>query len=595
MTEPDISPTTTSFGNAPAPPTAPFRAPAQTPARTLLDPVGVEVCRHALVGVAEEMGTVMKRAAFSAMIKERDDRSCALFTPDLELVAQAEHLPIHLALLVSTVPAAVRVLGQLAPGDISLHNDPYVGGSHLPDFTSIMPVYDGERLLGYNAVIAHMTDVGGSTPGGLGGGAREIVEEGLRLPPVRLYRRGELDEQLLTVVKANVRLGDTIAGDLLAQAAANRAGAKGLLRLAAKFGHANLLRYMREIVDYTERRTRAELRRLPAGTFEFEDCVDDDGTSDEPVTIKVKVTIGGGELVVDFSGSSPQRSGPVNTVYAVVQSATFFVLRCLIDPSIPTASGCFRPVHVIAPEGTVVNARFPAPVGGGSLETAQRLVDVLLGALAQAIPERVTAAGMGSHNSIAFSGYDPHRRRPFVVVENISGGGGARAHRDGISAARVNLMNTPNTPVEVLEQEFPLLVERYEVRADSAGVGRQRGGHGVVKAYRMLADGRVSILSDRHRFAPWGLFGGRPGARSAHFLADAADERPLPSKTTTTIARDQRLIAMTAGGGGYGPPAQRSRQAIEAEIADGLLTAERAAHEYAAAPSGAGAAGPAAP
>ncbi len=546
------------------------------------DAIAIEVCRHALVGVAEEMGTIMKRAAFSAMIREREDRSCALFTPDLELIAQAEHLPIHLALLASTVPAAVRKYGvdRLRTGDILLLNDPYVGGSHLPDFTTIMPVHDGQILIGYAAVIAHMTDVGGSAPGGFAVHAREIVEEGVRVPPVRLYRAGELDDDVLAIIAANVRLGDTLVGDILAQAAANRAGERGLLRLGQRFGRDNLLRYMHEIIAYTERRTRAEIQALPMGTFTFEDYLDDDGRSDEPLLIKVKLTIAESEVVVDFTGSAPQREGPVNTVLAVVQSACFFVLRCLIDPSIPTAAGCFRPLRVIAPEGSIVNARFPAPVGGGSLETAQRIVDALLGAFAQIVPERVTAAGMGSHNSVNFGGRELEGGGRFVLVDNISGGWGARARKDGLSATRVNLMNSPNHPVEVLEQEFPILVERYELRADSAGVGTFRGGHGIVKEYRMLADARVSILSDRHRFAPWGLLGGGPAACSQHVIVGSAGARELPSKTVTEIRAGERLIAMTAGGGGYGPPAGREPEAIRAEIRDGLLSESRARELY---------------
>jgi len=539
------------------------------------DPVSIEVCRHALIGVAEEMGTIMKRAAFSTMIKERDDRSCAIFTPDLQLVAQAEHLPIHLALLISTVPAAMGALGPkgLAPGDISIHNDPYVGGSHLPDFTTIMPIHDESGvLLGYSAVIAHMTDVGGAAPGGLGGNAKEIFDEGIRLPPVRLYRGGELNEDVLTFIRSNVRLPETMAGDILAQAAANLAAQRGVRRVARRFGPDVLLGYMREIVDYTERRTRQEISRLPDGRFEFEDYVDDDGNSDEPVLVRAAVTISGDRLTVDFTGSSPQRAGPVNAAFAVVQSAVFYVLRCLIDPTIPTSSGCLRPITVIAPEGSVVNASYPAPVGGGSLETAQRVVDVLLGALAKAVPERVTAAGMGSHNSIAIGGVHPDSGRPFVVVENLSGGWGARATRDGLSTTRVNLMNTPNNPVEVFEQDVPLRVERIEIREGSAGAGRMRGGFGVVQAYTMLSDARVSILSDRHRFRPWGLFGGEPGQPSQHFAIEPDGTRkPLPSKVTTVIPAGHRLLGMTAGGGGYGPCSERAPEAGRADREDGLV------------------------
>jgi N-methylhydantoinase B len=540
--------------------------------RSAPDPITVEVCRHALVGVAEEMGTIMKRAAFSPMIKERNDRSCALFTPDLELVAQAEHLPIHLALLVSTVPAAVRELGVMQPGDISIHNDPYVGGSHLPDFTTIMPIYDGDVLLGYCAVIAHMTDVGGSVPGGLGGNAREIFEEGIRVPPIRLYKGGALDDEVLRLLGANVRIPDLMTGDVVAQAAANMAGSRGVLRLAEKFGRESLLANMEEMLAYTERRTRAAIAELPQGEFEFEDFIDDDGHSDEPVRIRAKVSIRGGTMEVDYEGSSPQREGPVNAAFAVVQSATYFVIRCLIDPTIPTTSGCFRSVSVRAPEASVVNARFPAPVGGGSLETAQRVVDVLLGALAKAIPEAVTAAGMGGHNTVGFGGTWSEHGRPFVITENISGGCGAHAAGDGLTATRCNLMNSPNNPIEVFEREAPIIVERFEVREGSGGEGEYRGGLGIVKEYRLLTDAKVSILSDRRRFAPWGLAGGKHGATSLHLAIRDDDEEVLPSKVTTTLRAGDRLVAMTAGGGGFGPPSQRSAAAIERDGREGFTS-----------------------
>lgn len=538
------------------------------------DPIAIEVARHSLIGVAEEMGSIMKRAAFSPMIKERNDRSCAIFTPDLELVAQAEHLPIHLALLLSTVPAAVEALPDgLGPGDVSIHNDPYVAGSHLPDFTTVMPIFEQDRLLGYSAVIAHMTDVGGSAGGGIAGVAREIFEEGFRVPPVRLYKAGKLDAEVLNLLAANVRIPDNMRGDILAQAAANHAGERGVRRVASRYGADRLLGYMNDIIDYTERRTRAEIEKLPDGVFDFEDFVDDDGNSDEPITIRAVVTITGAELTVDFTGSGEQRQGPVNMALAVLKSAVFFVVRCLIDPTIRTNSGCFRSIKVIAPEGTVVNAQFPAPVAGGSLETAQRAVDTLLGAFSKAVPEAVTAAGMGGHNSLSFSGQWADTGRPFVMGENVSGGWGARAQSDGLDATRAYLFNTPNNPVEVLERESPLLVERVELRQDSGGAGKHRGGLALVKEYRAMGRVRVSILSDRRRFAPWGLFGGAEGATSEHFLVRGGERTLLPTKTAVNLEAGDHLIAMTAGGGGYGDPADRDPRLVEEDVATGRVSA----------------------
>lgn len=546
------------------------------------DPVAVEVCRNALVGVADEMGVIMKRAAFSPMIKERNDRSCAVFTPALELVAQAEHLPIHLALLISAVPAAIRSLGedQLGPGDVLIHNDPYLAGSHLPDFTTIMPVYVNDTLIAYTAVIAHMTDVGGSVPGGLGT-ARDIFEEGIRVPPVRLYRSGELVKDVLDLISANVRTPDLMRGDLLAQAAANKAGEHGVQELGRRLGPDRLLSYMRQILDYTERRTRSEISRLPQGEFRFSDFLDDDGFSDEPVPIHAAIHIGAGSISVDYSGSAEQRRGPVNTALAVTTSATYFVVRCLIDPTIPTTSGCFRSVRVMAPERSVLNADFPAPVGGGSLETAQRVVDVLLGALSEALPEAVTAAGIGGHNTISFGGQWPQSSRTFVITENVSGGGGARSGHDGLNASRINLMNTPNNPIEVFEREAPLLIERYEIRPGSGGDGKYRGGLGTVKQYQSLAHARVSILSDRHRHRPWGLFGGEPGSSSRHWLLrQGAGRTLLASKVNLTLDPGDSLVAATAGGGGYGLPSERSPVARQADVLDGYVASSPAETEH---------------
>jgi N-methylhydantoinase B len=543
------------------------------------DPVGLEVFRNSLVGVAEEMGEVMMRAALSPMIKERNDRSCAIFTPDLRLVAQAEHLPIHLALLVRTVPAALAALpASLGPGDVSVHNDPFVGGSHLPDITAIRAIFDDdEGLLGYCAVIAHMADIGGSTPGGVGGMARDIVEEGLMIPPVLLVRGGEVVEDVMSLLAANVRLPEVLRGDLLAQVAALRAGAQGVATLAAKVGRGRYAQMTDQILAYSERRTRRAIAALPHGTATFTDVLDDDGMGHGPLPIRVALTVSDEGITADFTGSAGQRAAPVNASLAVTRSAVFFAVRCLIDPTIPTTSGCFGAVEVRAPTRTIINAAAPAPVGGGSLETAQRIVDTLFGALAQLMPDRVTAAGMGSHNTIAIGGVVEGTGKRFVITENLSGGGGARKDLDGVSVRRVNLMNTPNTPTEVLEREFPIRIVRAELREGSYGVGRRRGGMGLRKEYLFLQTCTVSILSDRKENAPWGLFGGASAQGSRHEVVRADGSRqPLPSKITLTVQAGDRLVAETAGGGGYGLVRERLAQAVESDIRAGhTLTDER--------------------
>lgn len=538
------------------------------------DPIGLEVLRHALQGVAEEMGSIMKRAAFSPMIKEREDRSCALFGPDGDLVAQAEHLPIHLALLASTVPAALDWYGRdrLGSGDVLLHNDPYVGGSHLPDFTMISPIYsDADELLGYAAVVAHMTDVGGAAPGGGGVHAREIIAEGVRIPPVRLYRHGQLDEDVFALLTANIRIAEIVGGDLLAEAAAVRAGERGVRRLAERYGVERLVAYMRELISYVERRTEAGVRELPEGTGEFADTIDDDGNSDEPVTVCCRVTVHDGRIHFDFTGSSKQRQGPVNASLAVVRSATYYVVRCLLDPTIPTNAGCFQLIDITAPERSVVNPELPAPVFGGSVITGQRVVDVILAALSTLMPDRITAAGTGSSNSVAFGGYDSRRCRPWVLTESIGGGSGARLTKDGLSSSRVNLLNSPNTPIEIIEQDYPIRIDRYEMRANSGGIGAYRGGLGTIKEYRVLDDAGAFVLSDRSRFGASGLLGGGPGAKSLYrVIDDDGTEVVLGSKSSFDLHPGQRLVAMTAGGGGMGDPIQRAEADIARDEHDGL-------------------------
>ncbi|OCW85792.1 hypothetical protein A8M60_03945 [Nocardia farcinica] len=523
------------------------------------DPISLEVFRNALSGVAEEMGEVMRRTALSPMIKERNDRSCAVFAPDLQLVAQAEHLPIHLALLINIVPAALAELGKpLGPGDICLHNDPYVGGSHLPDLTMISAVHDPStgELLGYCAVIAHHGDIGGSTPGGVGAKVTDILQEGVVIPPLLVAGGGVVDKSVISLIKANVRRPAEIEGDLYAQMAALQAGSAAISSLATEYGQSRYLELLAQLLDYSRERAARALGALPAGVCEFTDVLDDDGTTGSgPLPVSVRITIGGGDMTFDFAGSASQRRAPVNASLAVTQSAVLYAVRCLIDPSIPTTSACFESIQVLAPQGTIVHAQSPAPVAGGSLETAQRIVDVLFGALAQLLPEVIPAAGMGSHNSISIGGYDAVLNERYVLSENLSGGGGARPERDGLSARRVNLMNTPNNPIEVVEREIPIRIEGLALRRDSAGRGKTHGGYGIRKEYLFLEDADVTVLADRSVHRPWGLQGGTAGKGSRHTVIDPdGTERDLGSKFTVAVRAGTRLVAQTAGGGGFGTP-----------------------------------------
>ncbi|MFQ5913835.1 MAG: hydantoinase B/oxoprolinase family protein [Nitrospinota bacterium] len=544
-----------------------------------VDPIRMEVFRQSIIGIAEEMGMKMKRAAFSTIIKERDDRSCAFFTPALEMVAQADHLPSHLGLLVHAVKNAILRVGpeNLRPGDITIHNDPFIGGSHLPDITTIMPVFVDGEILAYNAVIAHWTDVGGRAPGSLAGDAKSIVEEGLRLPPMKMVEEGEVREDLLELILSNVRVPDDIRGDLRAQLAANRVGEQRFRELAKKFGKDELKELMAAIIDYSYRRTRREIGKLPDGVYTFEDVVDDDGSSDAPLPIRVRVDISGEDMKVDFTDSAAQRPGPVNAVLSVTHSATYFTLKCLIDPNIPTNSGVFRSVEILAPAGTIVNARPPAAVGGGSLETSQRIVDTLVGCFSQFAPDRMSAAGSGTFNCVTFGGYDTVRNRPFVILEQNSGGGGGRKGHDGLKVSRNNISNTPNNPIEVVEAEFPLRVECYEFLPDSGGAGQWVGGLGARKVYRLLADQTITILADRIRTPPWGVLGGEPGRNGRYVVQGKNGERELRSKSTTHALAGEAMVIETTAGGGYGPPEKRDPAWIERDLRAGYFTPEKRA------------------
>ncbi len=547
-----------------------------------VDPIRMEVFRQSIIGIAEEMGMKMKRAAFSTIIKERDDRSCAFFTPDLEMVAQADHLPSHLGLLVHAVRNAILRVGaeNLRPGDITIHNDPFIGGSHLPDITTIMPIFIDGEIMAYCAVIAHWTDVGGRAPGSLAGDAKSVVEEGLRLPPMKMVEEGVVREDLLELILSNVRVPDDIRGDLRAQLAANRVGEQRFEELAKKFGKEELKELMAAIIDYSYRRTRQEIGKLPDGTYSFEDALDDDGNSDDPLPIRVRVDIDGEDMKVDFTGTATQRQGPVNGVLSVTHSATYFTLKCLIDPNIPTNSGVFRSVEIVAPPGTIVNAQPPAAVGGGSLETSQRIVDTLIGCFSQFAPNRMSAAGSGTFNCVTFGGFDSIRNHPFVILEQNSGGGGGRKGHDGLKGVRNNISNTPNNPIEVVEAEFPLRVECYELMADSGGAGEWMGGLGARKIYRLLTDQTITVLADRVRTPPWGIFEGQPGRNGCYAIKKDGGERELRSKSTTYASADETMVIETTAGGGYGPPENRDPAAIQRDLKAGYLTPEGASRKF---------------
>ena len=518
------------------------------------DPVTLEVLRNALEATAQEMGAVLKLTSFSPNIKERMDASCAIFDAEAQLIAQAEHVPIHLGSMLKAVGPSIAAVGTLEPGDVAITNDPFVGGAHLPDVTLIAPVHAGEALLGYVATRAHHSDVGGMEPGSMPGRSSEIYQEGIVIPPVRLMRRGALQEDTLRLVLANVRTATERRGDLNAQLAALQIGERRLRELAQRHGVPVLAQGFAAILDYGERRMRKCIAELPPGTYTAEDCLDDDGSSDEPVWVRLRFDVEGDRLTLDFAGSSPQRRGNVNAVAPMTHSAVFFAVKVLTDATIPANAGILRPVTIRIPPGSFLDAQRPAAVCAGNTETSQRISDTVLKAFARLAPSRIPAASQGTMNLIGVGGIDPRNGRPYTYIETIAGGQGGRPGGDGMDGVQCNMTNTMNTPVEALEISYPLRVERYELREGSGGAGLHRGGHGVVRALTAVGHAaRVSLQSDRRRFAPYGLGGGRDGTPGRNWVRDAAGTmRDLPGKVSLTLEPGETVGVETPGGGGWG-------------------------------------------
>lgn len=516
------------------------------------DPVKLEVYKNLFHAVAEEMGAALRRTAFSPNIKERRDYSCAVFGPAGDVIAMGDHMPVHLGAMPLSVAAAIAAL-QLAPGDIAMLNDPFAGGTHLPDITLVMPVFVGKarRPLFYVASRAHHADVGGAQPGSMGL-ARDIYQEGVRIPPVKLAIAGRLRRDLLALILANVRTPEEREGDLTAQVASCRLGARRLEEMVARYGAGEVRAYMAHLLDYSERMMQATLRSLPEGTYSAQDVLDDDGITSEPVPIRVRIRLRAGRAQVDFSGSAPQTAGSVNAVRAITLSAVFYVFRCLVPEETPATAGLLRPIEVRTPPRSVVDAAPPAAVAAGNVETSQRMVDTLLAALAKAVPQRIPAASQGTMNNFTVGGLAPGGR-PFAYYETIAGGMGARPTADGLDAIHTHMTNSLNTPVEVLETFYPLRVRQYSLRRRSGGEGRHRGGDGIVREIELLADAQVAILSDRRRVAPYALAGGRPGKKGQNrWLRRSGAVVSLPGKCTLNAQAGDVISIWTPGGGGWG-------------------------------------------
>lgn len=550
---------------------------------TIIDAATLEVLRYRFLAVAEEMGAALIRTAYATNIKDRHDCSCAVFTPEGEVIAQAEHIPIHLGVLPWGVKGALRVVPpeSLGPGDAVMHNDPFIGGTHTPDIIIFAPVYVEGRLVALVGNLAHHVDVGGKISGSLAPDAEEIFQEGIRFPPVKVQKAGRLDPEILAIHAHNVRTAYEGRGDLLAQLAANHVGQVRIDEICREFGVEVLTDGIQKLADYCDRRMEVEIQDLPPGRFMFRDWLEGDGITRDRLEIRVAVEIGGGRIRCDFTGTAPQTRGPLNAVRPMSLACVYYVVKALTDPSIPPNEGTYRRIEVVTPLGTLVNATFPAATGFANATTCQRIVDVLLGAFAQAVPDRVCAAATGSMNGLTLGALYPGTRTYYSHVETYGGGYGGCSRGDGESGVHTHMTNTRNAPIEVVETVLPVRVNRYGLVENSEGPGRHRGGFGIVRDVTFLGSEAECVISaDRVEIPPWGLAGGLParGARFTHVRC--AKPEALGSKVRVRLRQGDRLIIETSGGGGWGPPEERDPTTVATDVAEGLVSPERAADVY---------------
>jgi N-methylhydantoinase B len=546
------------------------------------DPTTLEIYRALYTSVAEEMGIALRRTAFSPNIKERRDYSCAVFDREGRVIAQGDHMPVHLGSMPMAVAAALSEI-QIAPGDVVALNDPFAGGTHLPDVTLVTAVgsrqlavgskkhaigsvrpsvltancqlptanYSSLPALFYVANRAHHADIGGATPGSMGL-ATDVYGEGLRIPPVRIVRGGQIDEELMRLLLANVRGTTERRADFEAQIGSLKTGATRLQEIVERRGSREAQAYAAHLIAYSARLMRRTISAIPDGEYRAEDALDDDGVSNSEVKICVRVEVRGERAVVDFKGSAPQVAGAVNAVEAITVSAVSYVFRCLVGGDIPASAGLMEPIETIAPRGSIVNALHPASVAGGNVETSQRIVDVLFRALHQALPGRIPAASQGTMNNLTIGGIDSRTNQEFAYYETVAGGMGARPLSDGMSAVHTHMTNSLNTPAEALEYAYPLRVRAYRIRKGSGGGGKQRGGDGVVREIETLVPARMSLLSDRRRHAPYGLDGGEDGHTGRDHIIHKGRTRAIASKGSWQLEAGDRVRIETPGGGGYG-------------------------------------------
>ncbi|MSP89250.1 MAG: hydantoinase B/oxoprolinase family protein [Alphaproteobacteria bacterium] len=545
-----------------------------------VDPITFAVVKSGFDSIVDDMAYTVIRIARSEIVKDVMDFSAALCDADGQMVAQAKTIALHLGAVPEAIAEVIAKFGDdLHEGDAVIINDPYHGGMHLPDIFMFVPIFHDGRRRAFAVVICHQTDVGGRVPGSNASDSTEIYQEGLRIPPLKLFERGVVNRTLEEMIKINVRVPDRVWGDIRSQYAACQVGQRGLEKLIDRYGADAIAGYMQELIQYAERLTREEIRRWPKGTYHFLDHIDDDGFTDTPIPIKVAITVREDSLLVDYTGSSPQVRAALNSTRSYTQSCTYLSVRCVLPRDVPNNVGVFRCIEIKVPEGSILDPRLPGATAARAL-TGYRVFDAMLGALAQIVPDRVPAAGEGGNSVICISGLKPDRR-PFIIVDMICGAWGGRPDQDGVEAITNPSQNLSNMPVEIMEAEHPVRVEEYALVEDSGGAGKWRGGLGIKRSYRLLAPEAVlQLRSDRVKFRPYGLAGGQPGGASHNELAVGDEVRQLPGKVTMTLVADNVIRHRQAGGGGFGRPRERDPELIREDVIDGKISRACAVRDY---------------
>jgi N-methylhydantoinase B len=534
----------------------------------------VELVKHSLIYISEEMGVALRKSAYSPNIRERADHSCAVLDPKGRTIGQAEHIPVHIGSFALGLKNTLKFLQkeeiELCSGDMIIVNDPYISGTHLNDITVIRPIYHAARIIGFTANKAHHVDVGGLTPASLNPFAKELAEEGIVIQPRKLIEKNVLRSDVVDMFCAGTRMPKTTMGDLRAQIAANLLGERRVIELAAKIGVAQFWNACESTLDQTQRLTLSAIGKIPKGTWTGEDYLE---LGDELLPIHETVTVSEEGVSVDFNGTAAQVQAPLNAVLGVTTAAVNFTVKTLMPQELPINDGFHRTIKIDAPEGTIVNPLRPAPVAGGNVETSQRIVDTTYRALSNAMPDRIPAAAHGSMNNLMMGGIHPENGRPWAFYETVGGGYGARKGLDGVDAVQVNMTNTMNTPVEVMEHYYPVRFESYKILQDSGGLGEWRGGMGIERAFTAKAKVQITLIGERHRIAPYGLWGGFPGRRSDYFVVRSNGEHvQLESKDSTVLESGDKLVIRTAGGGGYGDPQKRDTELVKTDLANGCIS-----------------------